>query len=95
MRGRKLPEEAVARIHAMRAMGHSLIEIVSATGLAKSCISRHCQGVELPNGPLKRGPKNALRRALCLKLKGEGLSIRQIAARGGKGSTTVHRALNS
>jgi IS30 family transposase len=95
MPGRRLPEEKISAIKAMRASGHSISEIVTATGAVKSCVSRHCRGVKLPNGPLKRGPKNVLRRALCLKLKGEGLSIRQIAARVGKGSTTVHRALKS
>jgi DNA invertase Pin-like site-specific DNA recombinase len=95
MPGRRLAEENIAAIKAMRANGHSISEIVAATGAVRSCVSRHCRGIELPNGPLKRGPKNSLRRAACLKLKGEGLSIRQIAARVGKGSTTVHRLLNS
>jgi DNA invertase Pin-like site-specific DNA recombinase len=95
MPGRRLPEEKIAAIKAMRANGHSISEIVTATGAVRSCVSRHCQGIELPNGPLKRGPKRTLRRAICLKLKAEGLSIREIAARLGKGSTTVHRILNA
>jgi DNA invertase Pin-like site-specific DNA recombinase len=93
MRGRKLPDETIASIRAMRAKGHSLTEIVSATGFVKSCISRHCRGVKLPNGPLKRGGKRRVSVAAVRQLLGQRLSCRAIAARLGCGSTAVHRAI--
>lgn len=93
MRGKKLPDDQIANIRAMRAVGRSLEEIVVATGFAKSCVSRYCRGVKLPNGPLKRGGKRKVSIRAVTELYRQGLSRRAIAARLGCGSTAVHRII--
>lgn len=57
MPGRPLPDYKIAAIKDLRAKGYSITEICSALCATRATVSRHAQGVRLPNGPLKRGPK--------------------------------------
>jgi len=90
---RRLPDEKIAAIKALRAKGHSISEICAELKLHRSVVHRHCEGIRLPNGPLKRGPKFTLSRAACLKLRNEGLSFREIAVRVGRSYTAVRNAI--
>ncbi|WP_201829628.1 hypothetical protein [Microvirga zambiensis] len=96
MPGCKLPPETIAEIKALRAKGHSISEIQALAKVrGRGTVSRHIQGIKLPNGPLKSGKRWLVARNVCRDLKNQGLSIRAIAARLGCGATAVHRAIHS
>lgn len=57
MPGRPHSDDTIAAIKALRAKGFSISEIQKQTNAGRGTVSRHTQGVRLPNGPLKRGPK--------------------------------------
>jgi DNA invertase Pin-like site-specific DNA recombinase len=57
MPGRPHPAHTIAAIKSLRAKGFSISEICSAVRAGRATVSRHCKGVRLPDGPLKRGPK--------------------------------------
>lgn len=91
---RRLPDETIANIRALRRKGLSLGEIRAETGLSRGCIHRHCSDIVLPFGPLKRGPKRRIAVKVVRQLRDSGLSYRTIAKRVGCAVSAVHRTLN-
>jgi DNA invertase Pin-like site-specific DNA recombinase len=92
----RLPDETVATIRALRAKGHSITEVSALTKVkGRGTVHKHIAGIQLPFGPLKRGPKRKVAFNVCKALLDQGLSIRAIAKRVGCGSTTVHRTLKT
>lgn len=86
--------EAVATMKAMRAKGHSISEICAAVGHGRNCVHTHTKDIPMPYGPLRSGPKRKLPTAIARKMRAEGATYRQIAARFGCSATTVHAALS-
>jgi hypothetical protein len=54
---RPTPADTVAAIKDLRSKGFSISDICAATKASRGAVHRHCVGIRLPNGPLKRGPK--------------------------------------
>ena len=93
---RRLPDETIATIKALRAKGHSISEVSALTKVkGRGSIHRHTKGIQLPFGPLKRGPKKKIAFNVCKALKDQGLTYRAIAARLGCGVGSVHRTLKT
>ena len=93
---RRLPDETIANIKALRAKGHSISEVSALTKVkGRGAIHRYTQGIQLPFGPLKRGPKKKIAFNVCKALKDQGLTYRAIAARLGCAVSNVHRTLKT
>jgi len=93
---RRLPDETITAIKALRAKGHSISEIqalakVKGRGAVHECI----KGIQLPFGPLKRGPRKRIAFNVCKALQDQGLNYRQIAARLGCAHSAVYRTLKT
>lgn len=93
---RRLPDETIANIKALRAKGHSISEVSALTKVkGRGTIHRHTQGIQLPFGPLKRGPKPKVAFNVCKALRDQGLSLRAIAKRLGCAHSAVDRTLKT
>lgn len=93
---RRLPDDKIAAIKALRAKGHSISEVAALTEVrGRGTIHRHTQGIQLPFGPLKRGPRKRIAYNACRALKDQGYTYRAIAAALGCAVSAVHRTLNS
>jgi len=93
---RPLSDETIANIKALRAKGHSISEVSALTKVkGRGSIHRHTQGIRLPFGPLKRGPRKKIAFNVCKALKDQGLTYRAIAARLGCAVSNVHRTLKT
>lgn len=93
---RRLPDETIANIKALRAKGHSISEVSALTKVkGRGTIHRHTQGIRLPFGPLKRGPKPKVAFNVCKALRDQGLSLRAIAKRLGCAHSAVDRTLKT
>lgn len=93
---RRLPDETIANIKALRAKGHSISEVSALTKVkGRGTIHRHTQGIQLPFGPLKRGPKPKVAFNVCKALRDQGLSLRAIAKRLGCAHSAVYRTLKT
>lgn len=90
-----VPAETIATIRTMRAKGHSIREICAAVGKVPSYVHRYCKDVKMPYGPRKKGPPPKVSRLLIRRLRNQGMTYRDIAARVGCGICSVHRALHA
>jgi transposase len=96
MPGRPLSDKTIASIKALRAKGHSISEVAALTKVkGRGTIHRHTQGVQLPFGPLKRGPQKKIAFNVCKALRDQGLSLRAIAKRLGCAHSAVDRTLKA
>jgi DNA invertase Pin-like site-specific DNA recombinase len=92
----RLPDEKIAAARRLRAKGHSIREVGALAGIKGiGSIHTYTKGIQLPFGPLKRGPKPRVAFNACRELKAQGLSIRAIAKRIGCGPTAVHRTFKT
>jgi len=93
---RRLPDEKIATIKALRAKGHSISEVSSLTKVkGRGAIHRYTQGIQLPFGPLKRGPRKKVAFNTCKALREQGYSYRAIAAALGCAVSAVHNTLKT
>ncbi|MBA1157790.1 hypothetical protein [Microvirga mediterraneensis] len=96
MPGLPISDDKIAAIKALRAKGHSISEVAALTKVrGRGTIHRHTQGIQLPFGPLKRGPRKKIAFNVCKALKDQGLTYRAIAARLGCAVSNVHRTLKT
>lgn len=92
---RRLPDEKIAQIRGLRRMGHSISDICTIARVGRGVAHKYAEGIVLPFGPLKSGPKRKIALNIIRGLRAQGLSVRAIAKRIGCGSTTVFRALKT
>ncbi|HEV2557289.1 MAG TPA: helix-turn-helix domain-containing protein [Microvirga sp.] len=89
---KRLSPETIADIKALRRIGHPYTEIVRKTGASKTSVARLAKGLHprRKSGSRKKHPPQAY-----IRLREEGLSFAQIAARLGVAKSAVHRHLRS
>lgn len=93
---RRLPDETVANIKALRAKGHSISEVGALTKVKGSgSIHSYTKGIQLPFGPLKPGPRKKIAFNACKALREQGCTYRAIAAALGCAVSAVHRTLKT
>ena len=92
---RRIPDEKIAVARALRAKGHSISEVQALARISRGRAHEFTKGIQLPFGPLKRGPKKQIAFNVCKALKDQGLTYRAIAARLGCGVGSVHRTLKT
>jgi len=93
---RPLSDDKIAAIKALRAKGHSISEVSALTKVkGRGSIHRHSQGIQLPFGPLKRGPRKKIAFNTCRALREQGYTYRAIAAALGCAVSAVHNTLKT
>lgn len=93
---RRISDEKVAAVKALRAKGHSIREVRALTRVrGLGTIHRHVQGIQLPFGPLKRGQKKRIAFNVCKALFDQGLTYREIGKRLGCAHSAVYRTLKT
>lgn len=92
----RLPAHTIATIKALRAKGHSISEVSALTKVkGRGSIHSYAKGIQLPFGPLKRGPRKKIAFSTCKALREQGHSYRSIAAALGCAVSAVHRTLKT
>jgi transposase len=92
---RRLPDEKITAIKALRAKGHSIREVSQLAKAGVGTVHSYSEGIDPPFGPLKRGPKRKVAYNVCKALQDQGLNYRQIAARLGCAHSAVFRTLKT
>jgi DNA invertase Pin-like site-specific DNA recombinase len=92
---RCLPAEKIATARALRAKGHSISEVQALARISRGRAHELTKGIQLPFGPLKRGPKPKVAFNVCKALRDQGLSLRAIAKRLGCAHSAVDRTLKT
>jgi len=92
---RRLPDEKIATAKALRAAGHSISEVVALAKVSRGRAHEYTKGIQLPFGPLKRGPKKKIAFNVCKELADQGLGVRAIARRLGCAPSAVSRTLKT
>lgn len=93
---RRLPDETIDTIRALRAKGHSISEIQALAKVkGRGAVHERVKGIQLPFGPLKRGPQKKIAFNVCKELRDQGLGVRAIARRLGCAPSAVSRTLKT